>query len=158
MKDVESYCPQNRHEWRKWLECFGWIDSVKKTVDTERYKQYFTKRKERSNWSKVNKKKVEALIERNLMREAGYKSIEVAKANGSWEFLDDIEALVVPEDLQEALTNRNGASEYFDNLSASAKKVLLHWVASAKRSETRQRRIFEIAENAGKGCKPKQFR
>lgn len=80
--------------------CFGWIDSVKKTIDEERYKQYFSKRKAKSNWSKINKDKVKALIEKGLMEEEGYKSIEIAKENGSWTVLDKVEALVIPEDLR----------------------------------------------------------
>jgi len=70
--------------------CFGWIDSVKKTIDSESYKQYFSKRKAKSNWSKVNKDKVKTLIDRDLMREEGYKSIEIAKENGSWTILDNV--------------------------------------------------------------------
>jgi uncharacterized protein YdeI (YjbR/CyaY-like superfamily) len=138
--------------------CFGWIDSVKKTIDTEKYIQYFSKRKEKSNWSKVNKDKVKALIDKGLMQEAGYKSIEIAKENGSWTILDEVEALVIPADLKAAFANHKGSMKYFDSLSASAKKGLLYWVVSAKRLDTRQKRIIEIAENAGKKLKPKQFR
>lgn len=138
--------------------CFGWIDSTKKSIDSEKYEQYFCKRKPKSNWSKVNKDKVEVLIEQGLMEAAGYKSIEIAKENGSWTILDEVEALVVPADLKEAFANYQGAMEYFDSLSKSAKKILLYWVVSAKRKETRQKRILEIAENAGQQLKPKQFR
>jgi uncharacterized protein YdeI (YjbR/CyaY-like superfamily) len=138
--------------------CFGWIDSVKRTIDTEKYKQYFSKRKAKSNWSKVNKEKVETLIEQGLMQEAGYKSIEIAKGNGSWTILDEVEALVTPEDLKEALAKNQGSLEYFDGLSKSVKKTLLHWVISAKRKETRNKRVSEIVENARNNLKPKQFR
>ena len=138
--------------------CFGWIDSTKKTIDSEKYKQYFSKRKPRSNWSKINKKKVKNLIDQGLMEKEGCKSIEIAKENGSWTILDDIEALIVPEDLKEELANHKNSFEYFDSLSKSDKKILLHWVVSAKRKETRQKRILEIAENARANLKPKQFR
>ncbi|MBR8538343.1 YdeI/OmpD-associated family protein [Carboxylicivirga sediminis] len=138
--------------------CFGWIDSTKKTIDAERYQQYFTKRKAKSNWSKVNKAKVQTLIDQGLMEPAGYKSIEIAKANGSWTILDDVEALVLPGDLKAELAKRHGALEYFDGLSKSNKKILLHWVVSAKRPATRQKRITEIGENAANQLKPKQFR
>lgn len=190
-KEIETYCPKSRADWREWLEknhqskqsiwlvyfrvstkipslswseavdealCFGWIDSTKKTIDQERYMQYFCKRKPKSNWSKINKDKVKALIEQGLMEEEGYKSIEVAKENGSWTILDEVEALVIPEDLQEKFTIYKGSMDYFDSLSKSAKKILLHWVLAAKRKETRQKRIIEIAENASKNLKPKQFR
>jgi len=138
--------------------CFGWIDSVKKTIDSETYKQYFSKRKAKSNWSKINKDKVKSLIEQGLMEEEGYKSIEIAKGNGSWTILDEVEALVIPDDLKEAFANFEGSMEFFDSLSKSVKKILLHWVVSAKRKETRQKRILEIAENASQNLKPKQFR
>ena len=138
--------------------CFGWIDSVKRTIDTEKYKQYFSKRKAKSNWSKINKDKVQILIEQELMKEEGYKSIKIAKENGSWTFLDEVEALLIPEDLKGEFVNYKGSMEYFDSLSKSVKKILLYWIVSAKRKETRQKRILEIAENASKNLKPKQFR
>jgi uncharacterized protein YdeI (YjbR/CyaY-like superfamily) len=138
--------------------CFGWIDSTKRTIDTEKYKQYFSRRKAKSNWSKINKDKVKILIEQGLMKEEGYKSIEIAKKNDSWTFLDEVEALIIPEDLKGEFEKYKGSMEYFDSLSKSAKKILLYWVISAKRKETRQKRILEIAENASKNFKPKQFR
>ncbi|MBP1838863.1 YdeI/OmpD-associated family protein [Formosa algae] len=138
--------------------CFGWIDSTKKTIDKDRYKQYFCKRKAKSNWSKINKNKVTTLIDEGLMTEAGHNSIELAKENGSWTILDQIEAVIIPEDLKAELTNSQGALTYFESLSKSAKKMLLYWVVSAKRTETRQKRILDIAKNASQQTKPKQFR
>lgn len=138
--------------------CFGWIDSVKKKIDPEKYKQYFTKRKSNSTWSKINKDKVKRLIDQGLMEEAGYRSIEMAKANGSWSILDEVEALTIPEDLKDAFANYKGSMEYFESLSKSVKKGLLYWVVSAKRKETRQKRISEIAESAHNNLKPKPFR
>jgi uncharacterized protein YdeI (YjbR/CyaY-like superfamily) len=138
--------------------CFGWIDSTKRKIDGEKYKQYFSKRKVKSNWSKVNKDKVKTLIDQELMEEEGYKSIAIAKENGSWTILDAVEALIVPEDLKEALVNYNGAEAYFECLSKSDKKILLYWVVSAKRDETRVKRILETAENASRQLKPTQFR
>ena len=138
--------------------CFGWIDSTKRTMDSEKYKQYFTKRKAKSNWSKINKDKVEVLIKQELMQKEGYKSIEIAKENGSWTILDGVEALLIPEDLKNEFSNYEGSLEYFENLSKSVRKILLHWILSAKRKETRQKRLLEIVENASNGMKPKQFR
>jgi len=98
------------------------------------------------------------LIDANLMKENGCKSIEIAKENGSWTILDEIEALITPADLKNELVNYKGATEYFDRLSKSAKKILLYWVVSAKRKETRQKRIKEVTESASQNTKPKQFR
>ena len=120
--------------------------------------QYFSRRKPKSNWSKINKEKVGKLIQNKLMTKVGFDSIETAKENGSWTILDEVEALTVPDDLKEALAIHKGSMEYFDSLSKSVKKILLHWVVSAKRTETRQKRILEIAESASKNLKPKQFR
>ena len=92
------------------------------------------------------------------MTKAGFKAVERAKQNGSWTILDQVEALILPEDLKQALAGYKNALEYFDGLSKSNKKMLLYWIISAKRQETRQKRINELAELAGKGQKPKQFR
>ncbi|PIE86970.1 MAG: hypothetical protein CSA03_01805 [Bacteroidetes bacterium] len=138
--------------------CFGWIDSTKKTIDDKSYMQYFSKRKPTSNWSKVNKEKVEQLTKNGKMTQAGVDSIETAKQNGSWTLLDDVEALIVPKDLEEALRKHEAALDHFDAFSKSTKKILLYWVISAKRPETRQKRILEIAQNAKEKLTPKQFR
>lgn len=138
--------------------CFGWIDSTKRAIDSTTYKQYFCKRKAKSIWSKINKEKVNTLIDQGLMEAAGYKSIEIAKENGSWTILDEVDVLVVPEDLKAAFAHYNGSMEYFDSLSKSVTKILLYWLVSAKRKETRQQRILAIAENASKNLIPKQFR
>lgn len=138
--------------------CFGWIDSTKKTIDNERFKQYFSKRKPKSNWSKVNKDKIKNLIDQRLMKEAGYKSIEIAKENGSWTILDAVENLEIPKDLEQELKIHKEAMRYFESLTKSLKKQLLYWVISAKRDETRNKRIKEIVENASIQQKPKQFK
>ncbi len=134
--------------------CFGWIDSTKRAIDSEKYKQYFTKRKAKSNWSKVNKDKVKTLIKQGLMEEQGYKSIEIAKENGSWTILDEVEALIIPEDLKKEFENHKGAIEHFDSLSKSARKTLLYRLVSAKRKDTRQKRILEIVESVSNNLKP----
>lgn len=190
-KAIESFCPSDKQDWRKWLElnhlkkesiwlilhkkdssthnltwseavdeslCFGWIDSVKKPLDSEKYKQYFSKRKANSTWSKINKDKVDYLASENLMQEAGDKTIEIAKKNGSWSILDEVEALVIPKDLKKEFNERVGSLEYYESLSKSVKKILLAWIVLAKRPETRQKRINEIVEAAEQKKKPKQFR
>lgn len=91
------------------------------------------------------------------MKEAGYECIKIAKENGSWGILDAVEDLVVPEDLSEAFKNNPGSEEYFQSLSKSMKKMMLQWIVLAKRTETRKKRIDEIAENAAKGKKAKHF-
>jgi uncharacterized protein YdeI (YjbR/CyaY-like superfamily) len=137
--------------------CFGWIDSVKKTVDNERYKQYFSKRKAKSNWSKINKAKIDKLSQLGLIAEAGIKSIEIAKKNGSWTILDAVENLEIPLDLDQKLAQTPEAKDYFLSLSKSVQKQVLYWIISAKRPETRQKRIDEIVIAAANREKPTQF-
>ena len=137
--------------------CFGWIDSKKVKIDDERSHQFFSKRRPKSNWSKINKDKVEQLIAQGLMSEAGFASIETAKQNGSWTILDEVEAVVVPDDLIAKLDQKPAAKVYFDGLSKSAKKSILYWLMSAKRPETRQKRLLEVVERAEQGLKPKHI-
>lgn len=137
--------------------CFGWIDSKKVSIDSEKSHQFFSKRKAKSNWSKINKEKIQRLIESGLMTKAGYESIEIARQNGSWTILDSVEELIMPEDLETELDRYPGAKEFFLGLSKSIKKMMLYWVVSAKRPETRLNRVTEIAESAAQKRKPKQF-
>ncbi|QIH34624.1 YdeI/OmpD-associated family protein [Sphingobacterium sp. DR205] len=138
--------------------CFGWIDSTRKTITKGTFQQLFSRRKPRGTWSKINKEKVEKLIASGKMTEAGLEVIRLAKENGSWSVLNDVEELLIPEDLDRALKSYPGAEAFFAGLSRSAKKMLLQWIALAKRPDTRNRRIVEIAEQAASQMKPKQFR
>ncbi len=137
--------------------CFGWIDSLKKKLNDESSIQYFVKRKPKSTWSKINKQKIEKLISENRMIQAGLDIITVAKENGSWEILDSVEELIIPEDLATELSKRENATEFFLSLSKSVKKMMLQWLVLAKKPETRKKRILEIAEAAEKKMKPKPF-
>ena len=137
--------------------CFGWIDSKKIKVDEETSHQYFSKRKPKSTWSKINKDKVERLVEQGLMTEAGFASIEIAKNNGSWTLLDEVEQLVIPKDLEAEFTNKPKSKDFFISLSKSTRKAILQWLILAKTTETRQKRIAEIIENAGQNLKPKHL-
>ncbi len=144
---------KNSITWREAVDealCFGWIDSKKVKIDTETSHQIFSKRRAKSTWSKINKDKVEELIACGKMSPAGYKSIEIAKENGSWTSLDSVEALVIPDELEEALAMRSEIKEAFLALSKSAKKLLLYKVSFAKRPETRQKKIAEILDSLKK--------
>lgn len=138
--------------------CFGWIDSTRKSLGNEMFMQFFCRRKPGSVWSKINKGKVHQLIDGGLMTRAGFDSIETAKRNSSWTILDEVEELIIPEDLAEEFKSKAGSMEYFLSLSKSVRKSILQWLVLAKRPETRQKRITEIAELAAGKLKPKQFR
>jgi uncharacterized protein YdeI (YjbR/CyaY-like superfamily) len=190
-KEIEIFYPENRQEWRAWLEknyelkqsvwliyykkksgkptvsydeaveealCFGWIDSKAKPIDEEKFMQFFTKRKPASAWSKINKERVQRLLQQGLMIKAGQDSIDLAKQNGSWTVLDDVEELIIPDDLHAEWKNKPSAQAYFLSLSRSDKRNILQWLVLAKRPETRQKRISEIVELAEQKQKPKQFR
>lgn len=137
--------------------CFGWIDSKALTLDEHRYMQFFSRRKPKSVWSRINKEKVDRLIADGLMAEAGLRCIEIAKENGSWTSLDAVEDLIIPPDLEKAFKKHKGSKIFFTGLSKSVRKAILQWIAMAKLPETRQRRINEVAELGARGEKPKQF-
>jgi uncharacterized protein YdeI (YjbR/CyaY-like superfamily) len=137
--------------------CFGWIDSLRKSLDNETFIQFFCKRKPNSVWSKINKGKVQRLIDEELMMQAGYESIETAKQNGSWTILDDVEELIIPKDLETAFKKKPGSKAFFLSLSKSVRKSILQWLVLAKRPETRHKRIDDIAALAAQKLKPKQF-
>jgi uncharacterized protein YdeI (YjbR/CyaY-like superfamily) len=124
--------------------CYGWIDSTVRPLDKERRTQMFTPRKDKSVWSKLNKLYVDKLLKENLIHESGLKKIEIAKKNGSWESLDDVENLVLSKDLELAFEQNKIAFDNYQNFSPSYRKSYLYWLNQAKREETRNIRITEI--------------
>jgi uncharacterized protein YdeI (YjbR/CyaY-like superfamily) len=136
--------------------CFGWIDSLMRKLDDERRIQMVTPRKPRSIWAKTNKARVERLIAQGLMRPAGLAKIEAAQADGSWNTLDAVEALTMPDDLREALATNVDARRHFEAFSPSAQKMILYWIASAKKPETRAKRIAETIRLAAQNIKANQ--
>ena len=137
--------------------CFGWIDSIKKSVDRERFMQFFCKRKPKSVWSKINKEKVKRLLAQELIAKAGLETIKKAKQNGSWTALDAVETLKIPKDLALEFKNSKEAKIFFLGLSKSVKKAILQWIIMAKRAETRQNRILELVKSSSESVLPKQF-
>jgi uncharacterized protein YdeI (YjbR/CyaY-like superfamily) len=137
--------------------CFGWIDSKAKAIDERSYRQYFSPRKPASGWSRINKAHIERLTAAGLMRPPGLRAIEIAKANGSWSALDEVEALIIPQDLAAAFAAASGAGQGFDALSRSTRRTILHWIATAKRPQTRASRIAATATAAAEGRAPGGF-
>lgn len=134
--------------------CYGWIDSKVQPIDGDRYRQIFTPRKPGSVWSKLNKQYVADLIDQNLIAQAGMAKIIAAQQDGSWNALDEIEALVVPPDLEAALAADSAAQQNFQNFSNSVKKIILTWIGSAKRPATRSTRIQQTAIAAAQNRNP----
>jgi uncharacterized protein YdeI (YjbR/CyaY-like superfamily) len=123
--------------------CFGWIDSVSRRADDDRSIQWFSPRRPGGLWSALNKKRIEALVNAGMMTEAGQTAIDRAVADGSWSQTDEVDALIIPPDLQAAFEAAPQAKTRYDSLRDSAKKESLWWVHSAKRATTRAARIEE---------------
>ena len=152
---VKSGQPSVRYsEAVKEALCFGWIDSKAKSIDEERYRQIFTPRKPKSVWSKLNKQYIEELIEQSLMTKAGLEKIEAAKQDGSWTTLDAVEELIIPADLRQALAANETANRYFEAFSNTSKKNILFWIQSAKRPQTRSKRIEQTIGAAAQNKNP----
>jgi len=138
--------------------CFGWIDSKPNKRDEESYYQFFAKRNPKSNWSKVNKAKVEKLIKEKKMARAGLEAIETAKQNGTWHALDEVDNSIVPADLTKALLKNKTAMKNFESFPKSSKKIILEWINNAKKEETRLKRIEETVSLAAKNIRANHYR
>jgi uncharacterized protein YdeI (YjbR/CyaY-like superfamily) len=134
--------------------CFGWIDSRVRPLDGQRRLQWFSPRRPGSIWSALNKARVARLLEAGLMAPAGLAKIEAAQADGSWEILDRVESLAIPEDLAAALAGAPQAAAGFAALPASLQKQHLYSVLSAKRAATRAARVAAVVEAAAESGLP----
>src|SRR5579885_2223566 len=125
--------------------CFGWIDGQRKPWDDEYWLQKFTPRRARSGWSKVNTEHAERLISEGRMTLAGMKQIEAAKADGRWQAAYDRFAdAVVPEEFMTALAKNKKALAFFETLNKTNRFSIAYRLQTAKREETRQKRIKDI--------------
>lgn len=137
--------------------CFGWIDSSARKGDDQHYLQFFAKRNPKSNWSRVNKDKVETLTQAGLITEAGQAMIDLAKRTGTWTALDDVDNLVNPPDLQESLNANPTAKECFDAFPRSVKRGILEWLLNAKTPATRAKRVADIIAKAERNERANQY-
>jgi len=134
--------------------CFGWIDSTIRPINEERYMQRFTPRKPKSGWSGLNKQRIKKMTEQGLMTAAGLEKIELAKKDGSWESLDHIDAIQLPDDFAKALSKNKKAELNFENFPLFTKKQFLYRINSAKRAQTRKERIKLLVKMAAANKKP----
>ena len=135
--------------------CYGWVDSLIKKIDEQRYARKFTPRKDDSKWSLVNKKRVEQLIQEGRMAEPGMKKVEAARRSGSWDSPGQQPKLdfTVPEEFAKALKNNPQAQSAFDGLAVTYQKQYLAWIITAKRPETKRKRIAESIQLLSEGKK-----
>jgi uncharacterized protein YdeI (YjbR/CyaY-like superfamily) len=128
--------------------CFGWIDSTVTILDDDRGLQLFTRRKPKSTWTRLNRRRAADMEAAGLMTDAGRRSMEAAQENGWWTILDPVEDLIEPPDLAAALDASPEARVNWNAFPASPRKQMLFWVISAARAETRAARIMSIVEQA----------
>lgn len=128
--------------------CFGWIDSTPEKRDDDSYSLLFAHRNPKSNWSAVNKRKVEKLTEAGLMEAEGLRMVDLAKETCTWTALDEVERGVVPDDLTKAFSTQQKAFENWKKFPPSVKRGILEWIGNAKRAETRKKRIEETVASA----------
>ena len=134
--------------------CYGWIDSHKKTYDEQTWIQKFTPRGARSIWSKVNTEKAEALIAAGRMTEQGFKAIENAKQNGSWDNAYEPQSVAsLPEDFIEELERNSKAKSFFETLNSQNKYAILFRIKNAKKPETRTTKIQQFISMLERGEK-----
>jgi uncharacterized protein YdeI (YjbR/CyaY-like superfamily) len=125
--------------------CWGWIDAQKRPLDEHWWLQRFTPRGPRSIWSKINRDKVAVLVAADRMAPPGIAAVERAKANGQWDAAyDSPRTATVPDDLAAALAGSPRAAATFATLSAANRYAILFRVQTAKKVETRARRIADL--------------
>jgi uncharacterized protein YdeI (YjbR/CyaY-like superfamily) len=137
--------------------CFGWIDSKPNKRDAESFYLYFAKRNPKSKWSKINKDRVERMIKAKRMHRSGLQMIRIAKENNTWTALDEVDKLVVPPDMKRAFSKDAQAKANFENFPPSTRRGILEWILSAKKEETRKKRIDETVTLASKNIRANQY-
>jgi uncharacterized protein YdeI (YjbR/CyaY-like superfamily) len=137
----------SREEVLDELIAFGWIDGVRQAIDEVTTMQLISPRQTKP-WAKTYKDRAERLAKAGRMHSAGLDSMNAAKASGTWDQMNEVDELIVPNDLAQALALAGRASEYFDAFPQSIRRNILRWISSAKRPETRQKRIIETVAEA----------
>jgi uncharacterized protein YdeI (YjbR/CyaY-like superfamily) len=134
--------------------CYGWIDGQKKAFDDRYWLQKFTPRGPKSIWSKINTEKAEKLIASGEMKPAGFKAVEAAKQDGRWEAAYSSQKNTsVPEDFQAALDSNKKAKVFFASLNSANRYAILFRIQTAKKAETRAKRIQQFIEMLERGEK-----
>lgn len=135
--------------------CWGWIDGQKGSIDEHRWKQRFTRRTAKSIWSKINRGKVEALIASKRMRPQGLAEVERAKADGRWSrAYDSPKTATAPREFTDALAKNAKAKQRFETLDAANRYAILFRVNTAKKPETKARRIADFVKELARGVVP----
>ena len=130
--------------------CFGWIDSKGKKRSPESFYLCFCARNPRSSWGRKTRERATRMIREGLMTERGQAAVDLAKRTGTWDAHIDAQNTVIPSDLQKELEKKRQALKNFERFAPSSKRIALEWISKARRPETRQRRILQTVELAGR--------
>jgi uncharacterized protein YdeI (YjbR/CyaY-like superfamily) len=134
--------------------CFGWIDSIIKKIDEEKYVRKFTPRDSKSLWSLSNKRRVTKMIKEGKMTRHGLAKINAAKKSGLWDKNDRPQInFDMPHELENALKKNRKARKFFEHLAPSYKKQFIGWIKIAKQKETKEKRLKETIEKLTNGEK-----
>ena len=134
------------------LLAFGWIDGIRRKLDTDRTMQLISPRKAQ-HWARSYKERAARLEADGRMAPPGRRAIEASKAVGLWDFMDDVDALIRPDDLVEELRSNPTAAKRFDAFGPAVQRFALRWIKLARTPETRARRIRQTVERAARGEK-----
>jgi len=130
--------------------CFGWIDGIRKKIDEESYCNRFTPRKPGSTWSRINIAKVEDLMRKGLMRPAGITAFEKRKENNSGIYSFENEIRDLPEEYAAIFRENMAAWEFYITQPPSYKKIMTHWILSAKQEVTKLNRLNKLIGESSK--------
>jgi len=158
---LKSHTGKRAMTWSESVDqalCFGWIDGRVNAIDADRYMQRFTPRKPGSNWSKINVEKVARLTEAGLMRPAGTAAFERRSAQKTGVYSYEDAAKGLPPQYEKRLRANRAAADYFDSRPPSYRRTAIHLVMSAKREETRERRLKQLIDDSAAGRDIKQLR
>ncbi len=134
--------------------CYGWIDAQLKSIDELSYKQHYTPRRAKSIWSKRNIENIARLTLEARMKAAGLKQVEAAKADGRWQqAYDSPQNMTIPEEFARKLKQNKTASAFYESLNKTNKYAICWRIQTAKRPETKEKRINEIIEMLERGEK-----
>lgn len=129
------------------LLCFGWIDGIARKLDDEKSMRLVSPRKVK-HWAESYKRRAERLLKEGRMQSSGLKSVNIAKQNGDWTIMEDVDALTVPVELAELFKSHPPAAQIFANSAPSYQRNVLRWLKLAKTAPTRQKRLLQIAQFA----------
>lgn len=134
------------------LLSFGWIDGVRRKLDIDQTMQLISPRKAQ-HWTRTYKDRATKLIDEGRMHISGLQAIQLSKDSGMWNFMDDVDNLIIPEDLASALSRQESANQFFHSINDSSKRFVLRWLKLTKTEATRQKRIAKLVQLSAKGQK-----